>query len=97
MSTTNAQQLDTVYHALANGCRRRILTRLSQGECSITDLAEPFDMSLAAVSKNIRVLEKAGFIDKRREGSTIYCRLNAEPIRSASALISYLENCLDNH
>ena len=96
MATKSSEQLDLVYHALANGCRRRILTRLCKSDCTITELAEPFDMSLAAVSKNIKVLEKAGFIRKRKEGTTYYCSANVDPIRNAASLIRYLEDFLED-
>lgn len=95
MAKHNSEQLDRVYHALANGCRRRIITRLCRESCTITELSEPFDMSLAAVSKHIKVLEKAGFVKKRKEGATFYCTVDVEPIKSAAALIRYMEDFLE--
>lgn len=80
-----------VFHALANSARRKIIARLSEESATISELAEPFDMSLAAISKNIKVLEKAGFVIKQREGTTYRCHLNYAPVRSAAALIQYLE------
>ena len=94
MQPFSSQELDATYHALANATRRKVLARLAHGELSISELAEPFDMSLAAVSKHIKVLEKAGFVKKRREGPTLYCILNVEPIRGAAALVHYLEQFL---
>lgn len=91
----SSQELDEVYNALSNATRRRILTRLArEGHFAVSDLAEPFKMSLAAVSKHIKVLEKAGLLEKRRNGTTLYCVPNLEPIRSAGALIKYFEQFL---
>lgn len=91
----SSRELDEVYHALSNSTRRRILTRLArEGDFPVSDLATPFKMSLAAVSKHIKVLEKAGLIEKRRRGTTLYCVATLGPIRSASALIRYLEQFL---
>lgn len=90
----SAKELNAVYQALANSTRRLILTRLCKGACSVTELAQPFDMSLAAVSKHIKVLEKAGLIKKTREQTTLYCSVTLEPIRTAGALIHFLETFL---
>jgi DNA-binding transcriptional ArsR family regulator len=91
----SSAELDNVYHALSNSTRRRILTRLArEGTFPVSDLAEPFQMSLAAVSKHIKVLEKAGLVQKRRKGTTLYCEPTLEPIRSAAALIQYFEQFL---
>lgn len=95
MPKYSTNELDNVYQALANGIRRKILTRLCEGECSISDLAEPFDVSMAAVSKHINVLEKAGLLTKRRDGTTVYCRARLEPVKSAAALIRYLNNFIE--
>ena len=62
-----ADQLSTTFAALADPTRRAILARLASGECSVTELAEPFDMSMPAVSKHLRVLERAGLIARGRE------------------------------
>jgi len=91
MKKYSTQELNAVYHALANGTRRKILTRLAKEEATVTDLAEPFDMSLAAVSKHLKVLEKAGLLEKRKDGTTFYCSLNLEPLQTAAALIYYFE------
>ena len=74
-------QLSTTFAALADPTRRAILARLSSGECSISQLAEPFDMSLPAVSKHLRVLERAGLIARRREAQWHHCRVEAAPIK----------------
>jgi DNA-binding transcriptional ArsR family regulator len=76
-----ADQLSTTFAALADPTRRAILARLATGEYSVTALAEPFDMSLPAVSKHLRVLERAGLIARGREAQWRPCRLQAEPLR----------------
>ena len=67
--------LSATFSALADPTRRAILARLAAGERTVTELAEPFDMSLPAVSKHLRVLERAGLISRGREGQTRPCRL----------------------
>jgi DNA-binding transcriptional ArsR family regulator len=74
-------QLSTTFAALADPTRRAILARLVSGECSVTELAEPFDMSLPAVSKHLRVLERAGLIARGREAQWRPCRIQAEPLK----------------
>lgn len=95
MAKYSAKELDRVYHALANSTRRMILTRLCKERVSVGDLAEPFNMSLAAVSKHIKVLEKAGLVDKIKDGSTVFCAVNLEPVEGAAALVHYLERFLE--
>lgn len=73
--------LSTIFAALADPTRRAILARLSSGEASVTELAEPFDMSLPAVSKHLKVLERAGLIERGREAQWRPCRLRANPLR----------------
>lgn len=76
--------LSTTFSALADPTRRAILARLSKGPGSVTELAEPFDMSLPAVTKHLKVLEKAGLITKGREAQWRPCRLEARPLREVS-------------
>lgn len=76
--------LDNVFSALSDPTRRAILTRLSQGEHTVSELAEPFDMSLPAISKHLRILEKSGLIHRRKEGRTHYLSLLASPMQTAS-------------
>jgi DNA-binding transcriptional ArsR family regulator len=78
---TEADRLDAVFAALANPTRRAILARLSEGEASVNDLAEPFDMSLPAISKHIRVLEKAGLILRKKNAQYRPCQLDARPLK----------------
>ena len=73
--------LSTTFAALADPTRRAILSRLLIGECSVGDLAEPFDMTLPAVSKHLRVLERAGLVIQRREAQWRHCRIEAGPLR----------------
>jgi DNA-binding transcriptional ArsR family regulator len=74
-------QLSSTFAALADPTRRAILARLASGECSVTELAEPFDMSMPAVSKHLRVLERAGLIARGREAQWRPCRLEAGPLK----------------
>ena len=80
-----ADQLSTTFAALADPTRRAILARLSSGECSVTELAEPFDMSMPAVSKHLRVLERAGLIARGREAQWRPCRIEPAPVREVAA------------
>lgn len=76
--------LDLAFAALAHPTRRAILARLAQGEATVNQLAEPFEMSLPAVSKHIRVLEEAGFITRGRNAQFRPCRLNAAPLQAVA-------------
>lgn len=80
----SADILSTTFAALADPTRRAILARLAAGEMSVTELAKPFDMSLPAISKHLKVLEKAGLIERGREAQWRPCRLQAAPLKSAS-------------
>jgi len=73
--------LSLTFAALADPTRRAILARLAQGECSVNELAAPFDMTLPAVSKHLRVLERAGLIAQRREAQRRPCRIEAAPLK----------------
>src|SRR4030088_880793 len=79
-----ADQLSATFAALADPTRRAILARLLRGECSVTELAEPFDMSMPAVSKHLRVLERAGLIARRRDAQCRRCRIDAAPLKRVS-------------
>ena len=82
-------QLDKVFHALADGTRRAILARLTTGEALVTEIAEPFDMSLPAISKHLGVLEDAGLLIRHKDGRIRRCELNAAPLENASDWIRY--------
>ena len=77
--------LSTTLSALADPTRRAILARLALGEASVNELAEPFDMSLPAVSKHLKVLEKAGLISRGREAQWRPCKLEAGPLKDLNA------------
>ena len=79
-----ADHLSTTFAALADPTRRAILARLLSGECSVTELAEPFDMSLPAVSKHLRVLERAGLIAQRREAQWRHYRIEAGRLKDVA-------------
>ena len=74
-------RLSTVFAALADPTRRAILARLASGQASVTELAQPFQMSLPAVSKHLKVLERAGLITRGREAQWRPCRLEAAPLK----------------
>jgi DNA-binding transcriptional ArsR family regulator len=75
--------LNSVFSALADPTRRQILTRLSEGDATVGELAEPFDVSLPAISKHLAVLEGAGLVTRERDGRTRRCHLVAEPMQEA--------------
>ena len=77
-------RLSTTFAALADPTRRAILARLALGETSVTELAEPFEMSLPAISKHLKVLERAGLIARGREAQWRPCRLEAAPMKDAT-------------
>ncbi|MFO0917415.1 MAG: metalloregulator ArsR/SmtB family transcription factor [Planctomycetaceae bacterium] len=79
-----ADSLSTVFSALADPTRRAILTRLSRGDASVKELAKPFDMTLPAISKHLKVLERAGLIQRGREAQWRPCKLRAGPLKKAA-------------
>ncbi len=83
--------LDAVFHALSDPTRRAMLHRLATGEQSVSDLARPFEMSLAGASKHVKVLEAAGLVHRRVSGRTHYCRLEARRLADAQAWLRYYE------
>ena len=83
--------LDRVFHALADPSRRAILGRLAAGQCTVGELAEPLPMSLAAVSKHIKVLEESGLVHRSVEWRTHTCSLNAEPLAAAQTWLKFYE------
>ena len=76
--------LDSVFAALADGTRRRILTMLLEDDMAVTDVAEPFEMSLAAISKHLQVLTAAGLISQEKRGRVKWCKLEPDALREAS-------------
>jgi DNA-binding transcriptional ArsR family regulator len=77
-------RLDATFAALADPTRRAIITRLAAGEATVTDLAAPFDMSQPAVSKHLKVLERAGLVSRSRDAQRRPCRLEARPLKAAT-------------
>jgi len=86
-----AARLDTVFHALGDATRRRMLRELAEGERTVGELARPFAISLAAASKHIKALESAGLIRREVRGRTHLCRLDAEPLAGAHEWLSRYE------
>jgi DNA-binding transcriptional ArsR family regulator len=82
-------RLSATFSALADPTRRAILARLAVGEASVTELAEPFEMSLPAVSKHLKVLERAGLIARGREAQWRPCRLDPGPLKDAAGWLEY--------
>src|SRR5512140_3384230 len=87
--TISAQQLDLTFAALSDPTRRAILSRLASGEATVMDLAKPFDMTLPAISKHLKVLQRAGLISQGREAQWRPCRLEAAPLKDAAAWIEH--------
>jgi len=83
LTATSSDPISSTFAALADPTRRAILSRLSLGEASVTEIAEPFEMSLPAVSKHLKVLERAGLIARGREAQWRPCRLQAGPLKDA--------------
>ena len=92
MTVTPMPQLDATFSALSDGTRRAIVARLADGETPLSELAEPFDMSLTAVSKHLRVLSDAGLVDIEKRGRTRHCRLRGAPIKEAVDWLSKYES-----
>jgi DNA-binding transcriptional ArsR family regulator len=85
------EELDAVFHALADRTRRAMLQRLAGGARSVGELAAPFDMSLAAASKHIRVLERAGLVRRSVRGRTHLCSLDAQPMHGGLEWMRHYE------
>ena len=83
-----SDRLDAVFSALADPTRRAIVVRLAEGEASVSELAEPFDVSLPAVTKHLAVLARAGLLAHRKQGRVRHCQLVAEPMRVADDWLS---------
>ncbi|OKH31473.1 transcriptional regulator [[Phormidium ambiguum] IAM M-71] len=80
----STDRLSVTLAALADPTRRAILAQLRQGEASVTELAQPFDMSLPAISKHLKVLERAGLIERSREAQWRPCQIKAEPLKEVA-------------
>lgn len=88
-------QLDQVFRALGDPTRRRILKRLAAGPAMVSELARPFDMTLPAVGKHLRVLERAGLVRRNIEGRIHRCSLHALPLRDAEQWLSHYRRFWD--
>jgi len=91
-----SDRLSTTYAALADPTRRAILARLIRGEASVTELAEPFAMSLPAVSKHLKVLERAGLIARGRKAQWRPCRLEVGPLKDAADWLEHYRHFWDD-
>lgn len=87
----DAPRLDAVFHALGDATRRRMLASLAGGERTVGELAQPFDMSLAAASKHIKALENAGLVRRTVVGRTHRCRLESGPLADAHRWLGFYE------
>ena len=87
--------LDETFRALADGTRRAILARLSRGDALVSELAEPFSMSLPAISKHLRVLEDAGLISKKKSGRNRVCHLEAGPLQQVASWTGFYQSFWD--
>ncbi|MFO1174916.1 MAG: metalloregulator ArsR/SmtB family transcription factor [Paracoccaceae bacterium] len=88
MTAPADRRLDLIFAALADPTRRAILTMLLEDDMAVTDVAEPFAMSLAAVSKHLRTLADAGLISQERRGRVIWCKLEPAAMRAATVWIA---------
>ncbi|MFC8797607.1 ArsR/SmtB family transcription factor [Promicromonospora sp. NPDC057138] len=88
MSTVTAERLDATFAALADPTRRAIVARLAAGEATITELAAPFNISQPAISKHVKVLERAGLVTRTRQAQRRPCRLQAGPLRDVTAWLA---------
>src|SRR5688500_13131414 len=91
MVELSSARLDRVFHALADATRRQMLRRLADGESTVSELAEPFRMSLAAASKHIRTLEDAGLIRRTVDGRTHRCRIEPSPLAGVGRWLRHYE------
>lgn len=91
----DASQLDAVFGALADPTRRAILARLTEGEATVAELAAPFSVSQPAISRHLKVLERAGLISRHRRRTARLSRLEAEPLREATAWLARYQEFWD--
>jgi DNA-binding transcriptional ArsR family regulator len=89
MVNYSEKDLDKTFDALASPIRRGILARLSQGWAAVTELAEPYDVSLPAISKHLRIMEEAGLIERHKVGRVHYCRLVPGPMQNATEWLNF--------
>ena len=92
MVELKTSQLNAVFHALGDSTRREMLRDLSAGQKTVGQLAEPYAISLAAASKHIKVLERAGLVSREVQGRTHFCRLEPGPLASAQQWLTHYEH-----
>lgn len=100
----SSERADLVFYALSDATRREVLGRLARGSATVGELAEPFEMSLAAVSKHIKVLERSGLVRQTKQGRTRVCELRPSALATATEIIAYYQrfwarrlDALDSH
>jgi DNA-binding transcriptional ArsR family regulator len=96
MVNNSTERLDVLFHALADATRRGMLARLADGVMSVKELAEPFDMSAPAITKHLKVLEKAGLLRREIEGRVHRCYLVPEAMDDAAGWIAYYQQFWNN-
>ena len=94
--STSSSRLDSVFHALSDSTRRSILRDVSGREKTVSEIAVPYQMSLAAVSKHLKVLERAGLISREKRGCFQFVRTNAKPMQEAERWLAYYERFWDD-
>jgi DNA-binding transcriptional ArsR family regulator len=96
MDNHNKDHLNEIFHALADSTRREMVHMMALKERTVSELAQPFDMSLAAISKHIKVLERANLVDRIVKGRTHTCHLNTESLSQAKEYLHFYEKFLSN-
>ena len=91
MMQTESARLDHVFHALSDATRRAVLRRVAERPHTVSELAQPFNMSLNAVSKHLKVLERAQLITRQKQGRTHYCKLDAKTMKFADDWLQFYE------
>ena len=91
MVAAQPQTLDRVFLALGHPVRRQILVRLAHGAATVTDIAEPFEVSLNAISKHLKVLERAGLIQRQVLGREHYCSISPQPLEDVANWLTYYQ------
>jgi len=91
MNALQPETLDRVFQALGHPVRRQILVRLAHGAATVTEIAEPFDLSLNAISKHLKVLERACLIRRQVTGREHYCSINPQPLAEVSNWLTYYQ------
>ena len=91
MVNNNSKSIDLIFHALSDSTRRDMLLRIAEREHTITELAEPFSMSMPAVCKHVKVLESAGLLVREKDGRIHRCTMNVKPLNVAMSVIQHYQ------